>query len=70
MREKEDYRAVLERINDRFPSKDMLNVTDMSKFTGIDKRVLLKDVNFSKSFVTIGRSNYLSKATFARLLCK
>lgn len=70
MREKEDYRAILERINERFPSKDMLNITDMSNFTGIDKRVLKADANFSKAFVKVGRSNYLSKATLARLLCK
>lgn len=70
MREKEDYRAILERVNDRFPSKDMLNITDMSNFTGIDRRVLAEDVNFSRSFVKIGKSNYLSKASFVRLLCK
>lgn len=69
MREKEDFRANLERLNEMFPSEEMLNITKISKFTGIDRKTISKDPIFTKSFVNIGRSKYLSKSTLARLLC-
>lgn len=69
MREKEDFRANLERLNEMFPSEEMLNITKISQFTGIERKTIAKDPRFSKAFVMIGRRKYLSKSTLARLIC-
>lgn len=66
MREKVDFRDNLQRINEYFPNKEMLNITDVSKFTGIDRKKIGKD--WEKNFAQIGSSKYISKVALARLI--
>lgn len=61
-REKEDYRANLERLNELFPEREMLTVGDVMRVYGIKSYHLAhKIVKF-----TAGR---VSKATLARVMC-
>lgn len=66
MREKEDYRENLMRINEYFPDGEMLNLTQVSKVTGLDRRTLL--ATWKKDFKKIGKSMFISKCTLARLI--
>ena len=58
-REKLSYRDNLERLDEAFPDREMLTVTDVSKFTGVCRRV-------AKSWFSFNQYNYISKATLAR----
>ena len=58
-REKPSYRDNLERLDNIFPSREMLTVTDVSNFTGVCRRVAKKMFSFNQN-------NYISKATLAR----
>ena len=66
MKEKEDFRNNLERINEKFPDKEMLTITDVSKFTGIDRKKIGKD--WDSGFTSIGKSKYITKVALARLM--
>ena len=66
MREKADYRGNLERLDEKFPNKDLLNATDVARFTGIDRKRV--KVIFKKDFKPYGKSELISKATLARLI--
>ena len=68
-REKEDYRANIERLNEVFPDKDALTASDIARFLGIDRRTVTDDKHFNKNFTKIGHSKYMNKTTLARLLC-
>jgi len=62
-RECEAYRDNLDRLEKRFPCKELLTIHDVLGFTGI------------KNFYTVKKlfpfqSNYISKATLARCLSK
>ncbi len=67
MREKKDFRDMLERINERFPDKEMLNITEVSDFIGRDRRIVAK--TWEKEFSKLGSSKYMTKVTLARLMC-
>ena len=58
-REKLSYRDNLERLDESFPGREMLTVTDVSNFTGVCRRVAKKMFSFNQN-------NYISKATLAR----
>jgi len=66
MREKTDFRDNLQRIDEHFPNKEMLNIADVSKFTGIDRKKIGKD--WGKNFAQVGKTKYISKAALARLI--
>lgn len=66
MREKADYRNNIEQINLKFPNKDMLNISDVARFTGFDRKKV-KSV-FGKEFKIYGGSKSISKAALARLI--
>lgn len=59
-REKEAYRDNLERLCERFPDKELLNVTDVVRFLGVSRRYVEKAYPF--------KDNKISKATLAREL--
>ena len=59
-REKEAYRDNLERINERFPEKELLTKTDVATFLGVSTKFVSKYYQF--------KNNYISKATLARAL--
>ena len=59
-REKADYRDNLERLCEVFPSGELLSKTQVSQFTGLCLRVVIKRYPF--------KDNYISKATLAREL--
>lgn len=61
-REKEDFRANLERLNELFPNKEMLTVSDVQKVYGYRSR---------NSVVTRFpfTDHRISKATLARIMC-
>lgn len=61
-REKEDYRANLEILNNRFPDHDMLSIQEIMQVTGY------KSVNSVKrNFTLVNRK--ISKAALARYMC-
>ena len=66
MREKEGFRDNLERIDAAFPGREMLNVSEVSRFTGLDRGKVGAD--WQEHFCSVGRSKYMSKVTLARLL--
>lgn len=57
MREKEDFRNNLQRIDERFPNKEMLTLSDVAKFTGIDRKKIGKD--WQDIFTPVGKSKYV-----------
>lgn len=59
-REKEAYRDNLERINEAYPDRELLSVTDVSKFVGRCRDWCKRNYPF--------KSNFISKATLAREL--
>lgn len=56
-REPQAYRANLERIKARYPEKEMLNISEVKQFLGIDREVVKRRFPF--------KSNYISVATLA-----
>lgn len=66
MREKEDYRATLQSINEKFPNDTMLSLTQVKEATGLDPRAVKH--SFEKHFKQIGRTKVINKFTLARLL--
>ena len=59
-REKEGFRDNLERLDQKFPNTELLNIGDLVSFTGRDRRVVKEIFNFNK--------NYISKVEVARQL--
>lgn len=66
MREKADYRGNLERLDEKFPNKDLLNASEVSRFTGLDRK-RVKAI-FKKDFKPYGEREYISKTALARLI--
>jgi hypothetical protein len=61
-REKLSYRDNLERINEVFPTKELLSISEVKNFTGLSRGKVVKMFSFN-SF------NVISKATLAREMC-
>lgn len=61
-REKEDYRANLERLNELYPGHEMLTVLETMKVMGY------RSINTVKKYVPFTNSR-VSKATLARIMC-
>lgn len=61
-REKEDYRANLERLNELYPDHEMLTVLETMKVMGY------RSINTVKKYVPFMNSR-VSKATLARIMC-
>lgn len=59
-REREGFRDNMERLNEFFPDRELLSVTDVIRFTGRDRRTVVKFFNF--------RNNFISKVEVARTL--
>ena len=59
-RDCEGFRAQMERLNEFFPDCELLSVTDVIRFTGRDRRTVVKLFNF--------RNNFISKVEVARTL--
>ena len=59
-REREGFRDNMERLNEFFPDRDLLSVTDVIRFAGRDRRTVVKFFNF--------RNNFISKVEVARTL--
>ena len=55
------YRDNLERIFNAFPEKEMLNVSDVKRFTGLDRENVKKLFHF--------KNGYISVASLARQMC-
>lgn len=63
-REKEDYRANMERLNELFPDHEMLSIKEAAQVMGFrEPRTVKKYVPFS------GPSRTVSKASLARIMC-
>lgn len=59
-RERAGYRYNLERLNEFFPDRDLLSITDVVSFTGRDRRTVQKIFPF--------KNRYISKVEAARTL--
>lgn len=59
-REREGFRDNMERLNEFFPSRELLNVSDLVSFTGRNRDVVKKLFNF--------KNGYISKVEVARTL--
>jgi hypothetical protein len=60
-REKPSYRDNLERLNERFPNRELLNKSEVGDFLGIHRKTAAKWFSFNVHGMT-------SKATLAREL--
>lgn len=58
--EKEAYRDNLERIKNEFPTKEILNITEVTRYLGVDRGTVVKRFPFKRG--------YISVATLAREL--
>lgn len=63
-REKESYRDNLERLNERYPDKELLTVTDVANFLGICRQRAKAMLPFKE----IGGAPGVTKASLARFL--
>lgn len=61
-REKEDFRANLERLNELYPDHEMLTIPETMKVMGY------RSINTVKKYVPFTNSR-VSKATLARVMC-
>ena len=61
-REKTDYRANLERLNEIFPEKEMLSIADAKRIMGYSS------LDTVKKYVPF-TNRRVSKATLARIMC-
>lgn len=61
-REKEDYRANLERLNDLYPDHEMLTIPETMKIMGY------RSINTAKKYIPF-TNRRVSKATLARIMC-
>ena len=61
-REKEDYRANLERLNELYPDHEMLTVAETMQIMGF------RSINTAKKYVPF-TNRRVSKATLARIMC-
>ena len=67
-REKESYRDNLERLDAAFPNREMLNLTDVSKYTGFSRRVTMERFSFTAKKAGRYYKYFISKAVLAREL--
>jgi hypothetical protein len=58
--ERETLQINLERLNEFFPNKELLSISDVARFTGRTSEAVKKFFNF--------KGNYISKAEVARTL--
>ena len=54
-----DVEAIEKKLDAQFPTKNLLNVTEVSAYTGMSK-------NFCKKYFGIGKDSYIDKAALAR----
>lgn len=59
-REKPTFRDNLERLDQRFPNKELLSIKDVISFTGMCYRTVISRFDF--------QDRYISKANLARAL--
>lgn len=52
-REKETYRKNLELILEAYPNKKLLSISDVVKFTGLNRRTVLKLFSFDGHYISI-----------------
>ena len=63
-REKEDYRAIMEQLNNKFPDKFLLTVTDVASFLGVCRRTVR-----TRYPLPSGEHHY-NKAELARMVAR
>lgn len=51
-REKELFRDNLQILNEAFPDKFLLDSTEVSKFTGLERHTVKKKFNFNGRYIT------------------
>ena len=56
----EGFRVQMERLNEFFPDRELLSISDVVRFTGRDRRTVVKFFNF--------RNNFISKVEVAQTL--
>lgn len=61
-REKEDYRNHLERLDKKFPDRELLTRIDVAKYTGLCRQTVAKRYTFDK------RTHRISKIALAQAL--
>lgn len=62
-REKTDFRAHLERLNELYPDKEMLSVAEIKQIMG------WKNIRTVKKYVPLTPFLQASKVTLARIMC-
>lgn len=51
--EKEAYRDNLERIKNSYPTKELLNVTEVTKFMGVDRGTVERRFSFKRGDISV-----------------
>ena len=62
-REKEGFRDCIALLNERFPEKDMLNITEVMEFCGISRNTAKKKIRFNAA------TGKITKTDLARQVC-
>lgn len=62
-REKEGFRDCIALLNERFPDKDMLNVSEVMEFCGISRNTAKKKIRFNEV------TGKITKTDLARQVC-
>lgn len=61
-REKEGFRDMMERLNERFPEKELLSLADVSRFLGVSR-------DTARKYVKLNAARKIAKTDLARQIC-
>lgn len=61
-REKEGFRDMMERLNERFPEKELLSIADVSRFLGVSR-------DTARKYVKLNAARKIAKTDLARQIC-
>ena len=62
-REKDGFRDCMEMLNERFPDKDLLNIEETMRFTGMSRNTVKKKIRFNPV------TKRVAKTDLARQVC-
>lgn len=52
MREKADFRDNLVRLDEKFPGRELLRISEVAEFMGVDRRTVQRRYTFDRCYIT------------------
>lgn len=62
-REKEGFRDNMALLNERFPDKDMLTITEVAEFMGVTPRTVRRNIRFNEQTRRITKADLSRQVT-------